>query len=388
MKILILTSSTGGGHDMRARSFAAWARQAEAKALGLEVDIFQTLEETHSLYHFGVGVYNWIQRRYPNLHHAYFNALEVANLHRSGNRIVGSERFAERLAHTRPSIVLSTHAHLNHGFFDLARDALCNTGVACATYCGELFGGYGFSKHWVNPRADLFIGAVDETCQQAQRLGMKANQNWRGGFLLKPGFYSEPLSDTQRRHFIEEKLDLDPDRFILLLATGANSAVNHISFLNALRKSRLDPLPQVIALCGRSQENVATIQEWSDQYPDFPVKTLGYCDNMHTLLQCASAIVARPGTGTTSEAILSRCPIIFNGLGGIMPQEFITVKFARRHGFAYVVNQPVQLPFIIERMNRREGLTDRIRNKMATVSPDRRPVDILQRVRSLGEQKR
>jgi len=380
MKALLLTSSTGGGHDMRADSFAAWASHPETASLELETSRLQTLEQTHRLYDFGVDTYNWIQRRWPTLHHAYFNVLEYANLHRKGSRILGRENFIARLEEEKPDILLSTHAHLNHGFFDLGRAVLGKQKVTCITYCGELFGEYGFSRHWVNPGADLFIGAVEETCHQARQLGMEEARNWCGGFLLKPPFYEEPLSPTQRRDYVADTLGLDPDRFLLVLSTGANAAVNHLAFLDALERSRLEPKPQVVALCGRREENKALVEAWAAEHPNLPVRTLGYFTDMHKLMQAASAIVARPGTGTTSEAIRCRCPVIFNTLGGIMPQEYITVKYARSHGFAYVINQPAQLPFTVGRMMRRDGLLERIRGKMKEACPRQRPPDIVQRV--------
>ena len=60
-------------------------------------------------------------------------------------------------------------------------------------------------------------------------------------------------------------------------------------------------------------------------------------------MRSVSAIVARPGTGTTSEAIVSGCPLLLNCVGGIMPQERITVKFCREHGVAQLVRSPEEL---------------------------------------------
>src|SRR5471032_2902479 len=197
MRVLVLTSSTGGGHNTRARAFAAWARRE--RDLGLEVVIHQALEQTHGLYRFGVGLYNWIQRTAPRLHHIYFNFLEVAGACKSPAWMLGVERFRAVLREHRSEVVLSVHGSLNHGFFAVARDTLREAPPRCVTYCGELFGGYGFSRHWVNPRADLFIGAVAETVAAARGHGMPEDRARIGGFLLDPAFYAPRMEEAARR---------------------------------------------------------------------------------------------------------------------------------------------------------------------------------------------
>ena len=244
-------------------------------------------------------------------------------------------------------MILSTHGSLNHGFFDLAREHMGRENVRCVTYCGELFGKYGFSRHWVNPDADLFIGAVSETAAMARRLGMPADRTAVGGFLLNPSFYRPPLTPEERATFLQS-LDLDPERFTLLLSTGEHGANNHLAFLEALRKRKPRRDLQIIALCGRDVRALAKVREWARlNAKAFPVLGLPHSHMMHLLMQAADAVLGRPGTGTTSEAIISGCPIIFNAVGGFMPQEWITMRYARRHGLAETVYRAEQLPPIL-----------------------------------------
>ncbi|OAI43088.1 hypothetical protein AYO41_02875 [Verrucomicrobia bacterium SCGC AG-212-E04] len=383
MRVLILTSSTGGGHNMRARSFIEWSCLERPQRL--QVKMHKALESTNELLAFGVRAYNWIQRTYPGLHNVYFNLLEVAAPCDRPAKIFGQDRFRRVLDEEEPDLVLSVHGFLNHGFFDLARQHL--PGVRCVTYCGELFGRYGFSRHWVNPNADLFIGAVDETCARARELGMPEEASMVGGFLLHPAFFQTPQTPAERRHFLAANLSLDPDRFTLLLSTGEHGANNHLALLTALR----DRLPahlhgrlQVIALCGRSDETFQAVRAWTQANPHFPVRPLPYADSFHMsrLLQCADAVVVRPGTGSTSEAIQVGCPIVFNGIGGFMPQERITLRYARRRGFSSEVEEPGDLPPILA-----PWLEDRDdigyhgkRECMIAARPKQHPLDILSAV--------
>jgi len=382
-RVMVLTSSTGGGHDMRARALKSWSETAEGRKFGLNVEVHQALEDTHGVYGFGVTLYNRIQQFWPKLHHIYFNFLEHACLHDSAEKIWGRHRFIERVRKVQPDLIVSTHAHLNHGFFELAKWALPGRKIKCVTYCGELSGGYGFSRHWVNPKADLFIGAVEETCDAASTFGLHDARNWMGGFLLDPAFYQEKPSDEERAEYLREEFGFDSERFVLVLGTGANGANNHIRALNSLYEARV--FPQVIALCGKKSETIDQILAWQKNHPRIPVRAIPYYRQMSRLLSAASAVVARSGTGTTSEAILAGCPLIFNGIGGVMPQECITVKFCRKNAIGMLLPRTHQLPSIIREWMQEPKKREEVVASIARVRPQRHPLQILGKLRSLVE---
>lgn len=348
----------------------------------IEAEVFQTLESGPTLYRFGVHLYNWIQRHCPALHHVYFNALEVLGLHEHASGLEGTAPFEAKLREFRPQVIVSTHAHLNHGYFAKARRILHGQ-VRCTTYCGELHGGYGFSRFWVNPAADYFAGAVSETCDEAARLNMPPEKTMRAGFLLNPKFWEAPETDLERNTFVREELKLDPEQFILVLGTGANSANNHLKLLDALKHSELRP--QIVALCGRSEAAFNAVRSWARAQDAFAVRALPYCDRMPELLRAASALIARPGTGTTSEAILCGCPLIFNGIGGVMPQERITLEFARARGFGRRLKRPSQLPGLLRPLMQGDARLRSERVALQAARPAEHPLDFLRMVHELGQ---
>jgi processive 1,2-diacylglycerol beta-glucosyltransferase len=354
-----------------------------------EVELQQALEETHAIYRFGVGIYNTIQRTWPRLHHIYYNVLEWVSFAGGGDeKVMGREVFMKKVRAARPDLVVSTHDHLNHGFFAAARDAMPAAPPKCATYCTELHGGYGFSRHWVNPKADLFIGAVPEVCAQAQKLGMAPEKTFLGGFLLHPAFW-EPRDLTAEEKFVREELGLEPGRFTLLLSTGANSAQNHLALLNALVAGGALSAPmQVVALCGHDERALGQIRAWAARHPELPVRALPQVRHLAQLMRVTSAVVARPGTGTTTEAILSGVPVLFNTLGGIMPQEVITVKFCREHGFGRVLRRPADLAATVRGWLADPATLAAERNRVRAARPDRTPADILHRLQELAASRR
>jgi processive 1,2-diacylglycerol beta-glucosyltransferase len=390
MKILVLTSSTGGGHDMRARSLKAWAQHPSAAQLGLNVEVFQTLENLNATYRFGVETYNWIQRTAPWLHHGYFNLLEKLSLHRTATRIdkKAARRFSEQIQASGPDLLLSTHAHLNHGFFELARAAAAPQRLPCVTYCGELYGGYGFSRHWVNSQADAFYGAVEPCVSAALNLGMPPERAHLGGFMLHPSFWDPAPEQPWQHPELAPLCALDPEGFTILLSTGANSAQNHSALLKAL-----EPLAQsatrtlnVVALCGSNDQAANDLSQWAAQRPHLPVVTLPRisASAMRALMLGAEVIIARPGTGTTSEAIRCQCPVIHNCLGGVMPQEWITAKYMQTVQANRCLYRTRDLPGLLEPLLKPEE-HQLAREAMARLDPKAHPLDLLKALKALAQ---
>lgn len=380
MRWLILTSSTGTGHNMRADSLRQWIARAHGDAD--EVRILPTLETTHGLYKFGVGLYNTIQRRAPRLHHLYFNYLELASMHRRGSKILGRDAFTDLVRDWRPDRVVSVHAHTNHGFFDLARAALPARPPRCVTYCGELFGGYGFSRHWVNPAADGFVAATGETRDAALAAGAPEARAILGGFLLRPAFY-EPVETLDREaDALAGELRLDRRAFTILLGTGLAGANNHLAILRELARSAQKL--QVVALCGNNAAVRARIETLASAYPALTIRAIPHTEKIPALLRLASVLVARPGTGATSEAILLGTPIVHNAIGGVMPQEVITVKYCRRHACARLGATPRAVARELIDLAQNPAALAALRANLRSALPPGHPRDIVRWIRDLA----
>ena len=149
---------------MRANALKSWWSEGKGVAR-----IMHPLENGFALYRWGSGLYNFIQRKLPlsttsistfwNMHQFIGELAEL--LLPPGNFPVKFE--------FSPDLVLNVHAHLNHGYFQLARDAIPHKRSKFVIFCGELADGQGFSRHWINPDADLFTGPFEETCQAAKK---------------------------------------------------------------------------------------------------------------------------------------------------------------------------------------------------------------------------
>jgi len=323
---------------MRAQAIRSWAKQT-----GDETFILRPLEASSRLYRLGTWAYNSIQRTWPGLHNGYFAFLEHARLHRRRFGILGAKRFSQVVNRMSPDVIVSVHAHLNHGYRDLALRALPDKPPAFAVYCGELGDGPGFSRHWINPRVDLFAAPTEETCGAALDRGMPEEKVFQAGLLLRPAFFEKPTKASLGK-LVRETLELDPKLPILALGTGANGVNRHLQVVLSLRRSGLPA--QVVALCG---ENRKTIR-WLETIGEPPKVSLRILptrsdEEMSKILRVASLLYARPGAGTTSEALACGTPILFDVSRGIMPQEQNNLNFwERRTGQLVTARSPSDFP--------------------------------------------
>jgi processive 1,2-diacylglycerol beta-glucosyltransferase len=326
-RLLVLTSATGAGHDTHALATAAWCRRLYGDEI--EVTIAHALEDSHALYRHGVAFYNLIQRRAPWFHHIYYNVVELLEVLNPGTVSLGRASYVHLLERTRPDAILSVHDCLNRGYFELAREVL-GPKVKRGTYCTEFEGGYGFSRNWVNPQGDFLFARTPEVAREALRRGMAPGGTSVAGHWAPPPFYTADEADIHEIATLRQKWGLEPNRFTLLLSTGGAAAQNHRAMLRTL--APLSERIQIIALCGRDERAHTDLETWATRESPLTVRFLSFTDRMPELLRASSAVVARAGATTAGEALLCRCPVIFNGLGGMMPQELPTWRYFRSRG--------------------------------------------------------
>ncbi len=346
IRILVLTSSTGGGHDARAQAFAEWCYQLYPGHVDVRIE--QMLEKSSVLNRGGVGFYNWIQKNLPVLHTVFYSFVEIFGHLNSRSVMLGRVYYKKALREYRPHLVLSVHDCLNRGYFQLAREILGRNRVRCATYCGEFSGGWGYSRNWVERTADLYISRTETASRYAiEKLGMPAHRALVRGHFMRPSAHLEQVDAAHRALSRKKRYGLRPDRFTVFLATGGNGANNHFDLLPALVKHR--DHCQAVIICGNNRDVYNRLMRWRAENPDFRCHIEGYSESVHLIMQASDVIVTRGGTTTCAQALHFFCPIVFNGIGGIMPQEKLTLKYFRNSAGSHVISNAADFEGIIDR---------------------------------------
>ncbi len=357
VRILVLSSSTGAGHDARAQAFAEWC--FELYRHDVDVRIEQMLEKSSRLFSWGVNFYNWIQLKSPWMHKAFFLFVELLTILNRSSVRWGRRYYEKVLCDYRPHLVFSVHDCLNRGYFQLARKVLGADQVRCATYCGEFSGGFGYSINWVEPSADLYVSRTPTARDYSVKLGMPRERTRVRGHLMRPRAHLEVLSNGARRAYLEDTLLLSSRLSTVFLATGGNGANNHLELLAEM-------LPyarhvQAIVICGKNRDSYNEVMHWRSEHPELNCFVDGFSEEVHLLMQVSDAIVTRGGTTTCAKALHFKCPIIFNAIGGIMPQEELTVKFFRNGDAAPTISSADDFAELLEDWMRDRRVYDQLR---------------------------
>ncbi len=380
VRILVLTSSTGGGHDARAQAFAEWA--FELYKHRVDVRIEQLLEKSSVVGRWGVDFYNWVQRKAPWLHHPYYMLVEGLSIINRDNISFGKRYYRELLRDYRPHLVFSVHDCLNRGYFEVARAELGADNVRCVTYCGEFSGGYGYSRNWVDRTVDLYFSRTPTARDYAVKLGLPAERAKVRGHLMRPRSSHDVFDADRRRRFLTEQLGLRDDRFTVLLGTGGNGANQHMELLPVL--AEFADRVQAIVVCGRNARTYSEAVHWRAQHPEFSCFIDGYTDEMHRLLQVSDAIVTRGGTTTCAKALNFRCPIIFNGYGSIMPQESLTVKFFERGAACPIIDSVQSFRAVMESWINEPGAFAEAKARFEAIRYEEDPPVLIHEIVGLG----
>jgi processive 1,2-diacylglycerol beta-glucosyltransferase len=382
VRILVLSSSTGAGHDARAQAFAEWC--FELYRHDVDVRIEQMLENSSGLFKAGVNFYNWIQKKSPWMHKAFFLFVELLSL-LNRRSVAWGRRYYERvLREYQPHLVFSVHDCLNRGYFQLARKILGADRVRCATYCGEFSGGFGYSINWVEPSADLYISRTATARDYSVKLGMPRERTRVRGHLMQPRAHIEVVNGNSRAVYREEVLELRPDLFTVFIATGGNGANNHLDLLPKLLPHAAKV--QAIVICGKNREAYNQVVHWRAEHPELECFVDGFSEHVHLLMQVSDVVVTRGGTTTCAKALHFKCPIIFNAIGGIMPQEELTVKFFRNgHGAEQIANAE-EFGAIIDRWMANPREYQKLRENFLDLRYEENPTVVIEELVDLAQQ--
>lgn len=364
-RILVLTSSTGSGHDGRAYAFKQWVEKLYGSEV--EVKVEHILEKSSGLINFGVEVYNWIQRYAPWLHNIYWFVAEIFGIFQGSTKIsIGAAYYRRVIDAYKPNLLLSVHDSTNRGYFAEAKSILGPRNVVCVTYCGEFSGGFGYSRIWMDRFADLYYSRNEVAQDFAIQCGMPEDKCRVFTNFLHPSIFEKPrLDNEQMRQFRKEVLGLHPDKFTVFLTTGGFGANSHLKNLELIRWFHEDL--QAIVVCGRNKEIYEKLKVWQEDHEYFQLYLEGYSQHVPLLMQASDAILTRGGANTSAEALYFGCALIFSGYGGIMPQERLTINYFVDRGAAVCVRSPRQFARLVEEWKDRPEAYRQVKENLAAL---------------------
>lgn len=339
-KILIISSDTGGGHRSAAQSLAEgfekfWHGDSPV------VRTIKAVEESHQITDRLVNVYNWVLR---NRQHWMKYLYWAVNRFRPETREFFHKRcigfLKTNFEKWCPHVVVSVHPLTQHIFGRVLRELNLSSQIPLVTIVTDPC--YGFWKGWACDDVSLYLVANEEARQQLLDYGVSSDKIKVSGLPLHPKFreVDESAAQNARKAF-----GLDPNKFTVFVNAGWIGGGNIPKIFRELAAGELDV--QAIFLAGKN-EGLRLEAEEIARHAKFPVKVIGYSDEIEKLMHSANVMISKLGGLTTFEALACRLPIIADTTTPPMPQEAGTVKLLAKRGAGILLNKTTDIVPLIQ----------------------------------------
>ncbi len=318
MKILILSTNTGGGHN------AAGNAMIDALAeLGVRAEMVDSLAiasewgsktvsgvyasvARHSPRVFGAG-YRVVGKLSPKHGHSASYALNLVNI----------RRLEEYLFQTAPDAIITTHV-----FSSQALTHLIKRGKIGALTFG-IMTDYNVTLFWEETRLDAYILPHPDLVAPYMAKGMPAKRLFPYGIPVTPQIAPERDIAAAKRAY-----GIDPECKHVIVAGGSMGAGKLPRTVRALDET-LPSSVVISAVCG----NNAAAKEELEAMGNPRVRVLGYVSPLNAFLASADVVITKAGGLTSTETLVQRVPLI--ALHSIPPIETDNAAFFQARGLAY-----------------------------------------------------
>ncbi|HVE57312.1 MAG TPA: glycosyltransferase, partial [Pyrinomonadaceae bacterium] len=201
-----------------------------------------------------------------------------------------------------------------------------------------------FWKGWACNDVSLYLVANEDARRQLIDYGILPEKIKISGMPVHPKFHEvdEKIAQNARRAY-----GLDPDKFTVFVNAGWIGGGNIPQIFKELVRGELDV--QAIFLAGKNEELRLEAVEIA-KTAKFPVKVIGYSDEIEKIMQSANVMISKLGGLTTFEALACRLPIIADTTTPPMPQEAGTVNMIADRGAGILLKKPSDIVLTIQNL--------------------------------------
>jgi processive 1,2-diacylglycerol beta-glucosyltransferase len=289
--VLILTASTGAGHNQAAQNLK---NEFEKRSFNVEiVDMFKsTSKRMNILLEDG---YMLLATRLPKAYGALYRGSDKRFFNRlfAVNVFLATEiRLKRLIVKLSPDLIVSTHPFGVPIVGNLKRKQKIDIPFI------QIVTDFKAHYTYIHPKVDAYITASEFTKDSLVTRGIIENKVFCYGIPTKPVFTQKKI-----RQFSDEK------PFELLVMGGSMGLKPMEKAVRTLLESP-DKL-KLTVVCGHNEQLKNSLEEeCAESIATGHLKLLGFVDNIHELMEEADVIISKPGGLTSTEAINKCIPMI------------------------------------------------------------------------------
>lgn len=355
-KVLIMSASTGGGHNRAARAIKEELESRTIDNMSIECEIIDSLKLVNNT------MDKVISRGYEKS--ALYTPKAYGSVYRFSETTIASKnefkanpltslmarKFKHLLNESTPDLIIGTHP-----FPMIALSTLKKNNNAHSLNRSESFYKYSkvdippmisvltdYTTHstWIQNEIDYYIVGHEYVKELLVYEGVDSEKVKAFGIPVEKSF----LSHRDRETVLTE-LGLSPEKLTVLLMGGSFGAGNIRETLEDLLA--IDRDFQILVITGRNEHLKDKLSKMLDStVHNKNICLLGYTNKMNDILASIDVLISKPGGLTTTEALLNDVPMIVPYF--IPGQEEENLDFLTNCGAALRTTKKYSLPVLLK----------------------------------------
>lgn len=346
-KVLILTASTGGGHNQAAKSLAS-----KFQLYDYDVKVVDILKLTNRVMErlFADG-YEILSCSLPTVYRGLYKYSDKQTVNTRLTKYIYrifKRKIYKIICEENPDLIVGTHPFMVNVTSNLKqRKRLYIPFISVVT---------DFKAHctYFNKYVDAYITGSEYTNLGMINKGIPKDKLHCYGIPIKQEFLLNE-DDYENKSV---------DGFSVLLMGGSMGIKAIEKVLKGLVncKNRL----KIIVVCGNNKSLMSRIQtEYKDNRD---VVVYGFTNEIPKLMSNSDILISKPGGLTVSEAIAKRLPILIPYM--LPGQEEENAEFLRNSGIAMVVDDIDEISNLVDNLINEPGILEDMKLKMEDIAQD------------------
>lgn len=346
LRILLLSSDTGGGHRASAQALRAALLRLDPKNLHVDiVDFWVDLacgpftrfpsQYTFLAKHPLLWKLSYEITRFPPARfatEATFNALAHRKVRES------FQKYA-------PDLIVSVHPLVNTLSLHVLRQLRVQNELPTPPYVTVVTDLGGAHPTWFHKDVDMTYIPSEGVRAVAKKMHIPAVKLRRLGLPVREQFWTPPPADKSA---LRQQLGLIANRPVVL-AIGGGDGVGGLraiaeTLANELGRRIGEDGVQLVVVCGKNDSLRASIA--ASEWP-IKVTALGYVSNMSDWMVASDIVCTKAGPGTIAEALIRGLPIVITGY--LPGQEEANVKYVVSEQVGQFAKKPVKIAELVAR---------------------------------------
>lgn len=345
-KVLILTTSTGEGHNQAANSIANTFMK-----YSYEVITYDFLKSNSKiLTNILVKGYEIAASFFPKTYGFLYNISNTLFITKIISFIFYflNKKVYKFIRNSNPDVIVVTHPFA----VSIATNIKNKINIPIITIVTD------FKAHgaYISDKVDAYIVGSNETKDNLIKKGILKDRIFVYGIPVKDKFFKEKINLS----------GIDKGDYFNVLLMGGSMGLKNISqvlkeLLNNSCKLR------ITVVCGKNEElRNNLLKKYNNNIKNKKLHILGFSNDIDVLMDYSDLIISKPGGLTSTEAINKRLPLIIPFV--IPGQETENVEVLQANGCAIYLNNLLELNLLVSDLINNPDKLKKIEENMANLS--------------------